>query len=127
MMIQTEFNSLTLSQTSPCFYMSAVLVFLKHCGKRRNCLEESKICRFGKGSPYSKQSVFFTTLKQSGFVNTVGKGKNYVKERNHHFTFTKFFVCKCFQFGHGKGLTHYQTTNFRLFQTERICRQQFQI
>ena len=27
----------------------------------------------------------------------------------------------------GKGLTHYQTTNFRLFQTERICRRQFQI
>ena len=25
------------------------------------------------------------------------------------------------------GLTHYQTINFRLFQTERVCRQQFQI
>ena len=25
------------------------------------------------------------------------------------------------------GLTHYQTTNFRLFQTERVCRRQFQI
>ena len=24
-------------------------------------------------------------------------------------------------------LTHYQTTSFRLFQTERVCRQQFQI
>ena len=24
-------------------------------------------------------------------------------------------------------LTHYQTTNFRLFQTERICRRLFQI
>ena len=29
------------------------------------------------------------------------------KDRNHH-------------------LAHYQTTNFRLFQTERVCRQQFQ-
>ena len=27
----------------------------------------------------------------------------------------------------GNGLTHYQTTNFRLFQTERVCRRQFQI
>ena len=27
----------------------------------------------------------------------------------------------------GKGLTHYQMTNFRLFQTERVCRRQFQI
>ena len=25
------------------------------------------------------------------------------------------------------GLTHYQTTNFRLFQTERVCRRQFEI
>ena len=24
-------------------------------------------------------------------------------------------------------LTHYHTTNFRLFQTERVCRRQFQI
>ena len=49
-------------------------------------------------------------------------------------------VCKLFKlvrvlnlsFGKGLnsatyGLTHYQTTNFRLFQTERVCRRQFQI
>ena len=77
-------TNLTLSQTSPGFYVSAVKVFWKHCGKRRNCssraispfptvfstclenflpfslhlkllsansfsLEESKICRLGKG------------------------------------------------------------------------------
>ena len=77
-------NSFTFSHTSPAFYVSAVQVFLKHCGKRRNCslraicpfptvfsnplenimpfssnlklssansfkLEESKICRLGKG------------------------------------------------------------------------------
>ena len=28
---------LTLSQTSPVFYVSAVQIFWKHCGKRRNC------------------------------------------------------------------------------------------
>ena len=28
---------LTLSQTSPGFYLSAVLVFKEHSGKRRNC------------------------------------------------------------------------------------------
>ena len=28
---------LTLSQTSPGFYVSALQVFRKHCGKRRNC------------------------------------------------------------------------------------------
>ena len=26
-----------------------------------------------------------------------------------------------------KALTHYQMTNFKLFQTERVCRRQFQI
>ena len=30
-------KELTLSQTSPCFYVSVVQVFLKHCWKRRNC------------------------------------------------------------------------------------------
>ena len=30
-------NILTLSQTSPGFYVSAVQVFWKHCGKRRSC------------------------------------------------------------------------------------------
>ena len=45
----------------------------------------------------------------------------------------KIVICEFFQFGRvlnlsfGKGLTHYQTTNFRLFQTERVYRQQFQI
>ena len=29
--------NLTLSQTRPGFYVSAVQVFWKHCGKRRNC------------------------------------------------------------------------------------------
>ena len=65
-------KELTLSQTSPGVYMSAVQVFWKHCGKKRNCstrlenslpfssnlklssatsfsLEESKICCMGKG------------------------------------------------------------------------------
>ena len=32
-----QFFTLTLSQTSPGFYVSAVEVLQKHCGKRRNC------------------------------------------------------------------------------------------
>ena len=35
----------------------------------------------------------------------------------------KWILCKV----HVMVLTHYQTTNLRLFQTERVCRQQFQI
>ena len=33
----TLWEKLTLSQTSPSFNLSAVQVFRKHCGKRRNC------------------------------------------------------------------------------------------
>ena len=47
-------NGLTLSQTSPGFYMSAVQVFLKHCGKRRNCRKRAI-------SPFP--TVFSTCLK----------------------------------------------------------------
>ena len=35
---EIEKLNLTLSQTSPCFYVSAVQGFRKHCGKGRNCL-----------------------------------------------------------------------------------------
>ena len=40
-----------------------------------------------------------------------------------NFTLPKW---KSFADGNSK-LTHYQTANFRLFQTERVCRRQFQI
>ena len=30
-------NAMTLSQTSPCFYVSAAQIFWKHCRNRRNC------------------------------------------------------------------------------------------
>ena len=43
-----------LSQTNPDCYVSAVQVFWKHCGKRRNCLQ-------GAISPFS--TVFSTLLK----------------------------------------------------------------
>ena len=45
---------LTLSQTSPGFYVSAIQDFLKHCGKRRNC-------SYGAISPFP--TVFSTLLE----------------------------------------------------------------
>ena len=38
-------------------------------------------------------------------------------------------ICRGYPIRQGRSavLTHYQTTNFRLFQTERVCRRQFQI
>ena len=47
---------LSLSETSPCFYVSAVQIFGKHCGKRRNCLLQAI-------SPLS--IVFSTGLKRT--------------------------------------------------------------
>ena len=63
--------------------------------------------------------------------NTVGK-----EEIARYEQFLLFPQCfqKAYFPGASKGvivwewvLTHYQTTNFRLFQTERVCRRQFQI
>ena len=65
-----HFYSLTLSQTSPGFYISAVQVFVQ-----------------------PDFDLDYTGHK----ATTEVKG----------------------------ALTHYQTTNFRLFQTERVCRRQF--
>ena len=43
-----------------------------------------------------------------------------------HNVFKGFFL-SVIKSQDGKELTHYQTTNFRLFQTENVCRRQFQI
>ena len=64
----------TLSQTNPCFYVSTVQVFWKHCGKRRNCSERAI-------SPFS-HSVFYRFGELSAiFINFY------------------FVFCKLFQFG----------------------------
>ena len=65
---------LTLSQTSPGFYVSVVQVFWKHCGKRRNCSIRAI-------SPFP--TVFSTHFGE------------------HFAVFIKFkiIVCRLFQFG----------------------------
>ena len=119
-------------------------------------LEESKICRLGKRLTsthhagmgllafhhllnlyqttnfldWSKLKAFAdnkinATLLQIfvlGWVgNIVGKGEN---AGYQHFLLSP----QCFQKASSSvSLTHYQTTNFRFFQTERVCRRQFQI
>ena len=51
-------------QTNPCFYMSAVQVFLEQCGKRRNCLSRA-ISPFSLRVfyPHGKLSVIFIKFK----------------------------------------------------------------
>ena len=88
------------------------------------------------------------TLKKKVLENIVGKGGNAGKQHfllfptmfstypktNYNFLVTfmlsstnafKLYWSKVLLFG--KELTISQTTNFRLIQTERVCRQQFQI
>ena len=50
--------------------------------------------------------------------NFVGKGRN--AGYQHFLLFPQCF--QKFSYICGKELTHYQTTNFTLFQTERVCR-----
>ena len=69
-------------------------------------LEGAKICICGKG---------LTTLKKKAKENNVGKGEN---AGDQHFLLFPVFCTV---------LTLSQTTNFRLFQSERVCRRQFQI
>ena len=87
--------SLTLSETSPGFYVSAVKVFWKHCGKRRNC-------SLWALSPFP--TLFSTHSFSAIFINS------------------KIVVCKRFQFGRvknllfGKGLTTPQIKCLFLWQ-----------
>ena len=74
----------------------------------------------------------FTNLKNKGFWKRCEKKKMLVTSifsfsHNVFYPYQikfKFFshICHLQML-----LTHYQTTNFRLFQTERVCRRQFQI
>ena len=80
---------LTLSQTSPGFYVSAVQVFWKHCGKRRNC------------SVTSNFSFCHSVFYPFGLLSAI-------------FVKLKIVVCKAFEFGRvsnlsfGKGLRWYK-------------------
>ena len=62
------------------------------------------------------------------------KSNDYEKEKIHYFygslepkVTQKKQINNCLTHSYVKHLTHYQMTNFRLFQTERVCRRQFQI
>ena len=88
--------------------MSALEFFWKHCGKKEKLLVTSNFS--------FSHSVFYTFWELSDI-----------------FIKFKIVVCKLFQFrrarnlSFGKRLTLSKTINVRLFQTERLCRRQFQI
>ena len=103
-------------------------------------------------NPFPKQALVFMCVQYKSFENTVGKEEIACNERFLCFPrcflpyeevfpmFIKYeiVVFRLFLFGHQhfllfpqyspQGLlTLYQRTNFRLFQTQRIGRRQFQI
>ena len=113
------------------------------------------LCLFTE--PYSQTSPSFLCVCCTNLLKTLWKKEELVVTSNFSFSFScsVFYPSGEFlqfssnlkmspanscslensKFPFGKGLTsfintiltHYQTTNFRLFQTERVCRRQFQI
>ena len=70
---QNNGNGLTHSHTMTLFDGSGKEAFGKHCGKSRNCLY--------------KQFLLFPQCIL------------HYQDRNYHFCYMKFVICKCFQFG----------------------------
>ena len=101
-------NRLNLSQTSPGFYVSAVQVFWKHSGKRRICLLRAI-------SPFPAMfSICLKSFLPFSIKMKLSSANSFNLDESKIFLF-------------GKELTHYQMTNFRLFQIERLFRRQFRI
>ena len=94
------FNSLLYN---PIFQEPEKEDFVKHCGKRRKWWQPAF-------SPFPK--MFSGQLKASLIYQLSANALNFGK--------SKFFWC-------GEELNYYHTTNFKLFQTERVWRWQFWI
>ena len=73
---------------------------------------------------------FFRILGKARFLRlkslNVAKGFGVVMNQSYHSLLHLFLTSNAMVL-YTEQLTHYQTTNFRLFQTERVCRRQFQI
>ena len=77
-----NFIPLTLFQTNPGFHVYAVQVFLKHCGKRKNCSLRA-ISAFPpvfsthleNFQPFSSSQIFICILCQFGGVQNLLFGK----------------------------------------------------
>ena len=107
-------KEVTLYHTIQTFNKLEKEAFWKHCGKRR---------KFYSGNQH------FLLFSHHVFYSSQNKFK--------FFSHIYFIICKCFQFSPVQkfvtwwrvkvGLTLPQTTNFRLFQTQRVCRSLFHI
>ena len=94
---------LTLYHTIPTFNDPKEEGFGKHCGKRRKCWKPA----------FSPFPTVFSTLEQSKII---------ILTMFNLSSANAFTMVTSKSLSFGKGLSHYQTTDFRLFQTERVCR-----
>ena len=95
------------------------------------------IFSMAKTSPWKiTKDIHFTCWAVYPFTKTTIKRKTIKKtsmENENMYLFSICFLAHIFSLVKNQTssrepyLTHYQMTNFRLFQTERVCRRQFQI
>ena len=102
------FPCLTLYHTIPTFDNPKENEFGQRCGKRRKCLQPA----------FSPSPTMFSTLLKKEIVILAMLNLSSANAFN-------LVTSEILSFG--KGLTLSKTTNFRLFQTERVCRLQFQV
>ena len=128
---------LTLSQTSPGFHMSAVYVFWKHCGKRRNCSWRA-ISLFPSVFSSHLDNLFvifikltinhsiFPTTQLMTTTWTLVKMSSLMRQKMLDWLIDWMVFYAAFISPQQLTLlTLSQMTNFRLSQTEWVCRRQF--
>ena len=110
------YNVWDLTQTSPGFYVSVVNVFWKYCGKRRNARDEQFLLFPQCFLPILENCLpFLSNLKLSSAnplsleeskIGRLGKGQMYNSYKLASLPLS-------------------QTTDFRLFRIQTVCRRQF--
>ena len=100
------------------------------------CVQNISFCQgIGRGiNPFPNKPLFLHTCSTS-LLKTLGGKRRNCSQRAFSPLPTVFStllenflqLLTNLNLSSTNSLTHYQTTNFRLFQTERVCRRQFQI
>ena len=101
--------------------MSFVQVFWKHGKKEKLLITTNFSFSHSVFYPYGKISAIFIKFEIDMCKTlSVWKSLEFVVWERVKKGLKNKGLC-------GNGLTHYQTTNFRLFLIERVCRRQFQM
>ena len=76
---------------------------------------------------HTRHNRFYLTLVTIAFISH--SSQSLLSHTRHNRFYLTLVTTRPISYLHQTSsvLTHYQTTNFRLFQTVRVCRRQFQI